>query len=178
MKSMPAPNAVQAWIDGLGKQTLVVYRSVWRKLLDAVATRDDFERYEQTPEVWICQQAQKEPDVLTEDIKAVLGVVLVNEAPSSAELFLCAHTALLGRVDPPLTIETPEIMKAWKAVQNLRRTAKAKGKPDPFAWNKVDAALRHLVVNTLDTKLMALELAGTTPDVKEAFTVARQTLQA
>ena len=175
---MPAPKEVRTWIDGLGKNTLVVYRSVWRKLLDAVATQEDFERYRDTPEVWICQQAKVELDVLVEDIKLVLGQVLVSEAPSSAELFLRAHTALLSRVSPALAIETPAIMKAWKAGQNLRRAAKRDGKPDPFAWNKVDAGLRNLVVNTIETKLMALELAGTTPDVKEAFTLARQTLHA
>jgi hypothetical protein len=175
---MPAPKAVQAWIDGLGQKTLVVYRSVWRKLLDAVATREDFERYEHKPEVFLCEQAKVDPDVLLDDIKALLGQALVDKSPSSAELFLRAHTALLGRIDPALTIETPEIMKAWKANQNLRRTTKAKGKPDPFAWNKVDAGLRHLVANTLDTKLMALELSGTTPEVREAFTLATQALQA
>ena len=61
----------------------------------------------------------------------------------------------------------------WEKVQNDKR----RGIEHPASWTEIPPGLRNLVVGTIDTKLMALEMSGTTPDVVEAFLVARQALE-
>ena len=173
------PAEVLQWIEGLSENTKRIYRSAWRKFAEGVANNGEYEKYCANPEALLCSMAKEDPDVFLEDLRASLGWVMATESAATASLFLRAHTGLLLRLSDALgvelSIETPELIEAWKKQEGGRKTD---GVPlDASQWSELDPGLRNLVVNTIDTKLMALEMAGTTTEVKEAFLTALGTLR-
>lgn len=173
------PPEVTRWISGLAENTRRIYRSCWRKFNEGVASNGQRDAFYATPEVLLCLMAREDPDVFMEDMKASLGWVMATESAATASLFLRAHTSLLVRLSAALgedlSVETPELIKAWKKNEGARKRGRTeKGETD---WCDVDPGLRNLVLSAIDAKLMALEMAGTTEAVKEAFLTAQRALR-
>ena len=173
------PAEVGQWIEGLSENTKRIYRSAWRKFAEGVANNGEYEKYCANPEALLCSMAKEDPDVFLEDLRASLGWVMATESAATASLFLRAHTALLLRLSDALgvalSIETPELIKVWK--KQAGGSKQGQEPREASQWSRVEPGLKNLVVHTIDTKLMALEMAGTTTEVKEAFLTALGTLR-